>query len=192
MNSNNQKAIQPIEKWFTEANPRYKKQLISLGNYLVKIGIDENEVDLIKSRANMMPDLDLMNMKLLARVWIHIIRNKMSPNSNITELNFNGLLSDEDIDNEIRNFFPLEMPKGGKRKTGAYQETLLNELRATWLRYMEKCLPYSDVWNESIESAAYRVASIGLPLKYDQGDSIDNILTFTPSEISSKIDSLLS
>jgi hypothetical protein len=166
MNSINQKSVQPIEKWFTEINPRNRKQLTSLGNYLAKLEVDENEIDLIKSRANMIPGLEVLNMKFLARVLLVIIRSKIPPNSNI---------------------FPLEMPKGGERKTSQYQETLLNELRATWLRYMEKCLPYSDVWNEPIEAAAYRAASDNLSIGYGDINRIENILLLTPEEISAKV-----
>lgn len=185
----------PIEKWPLEINPRNRKQLITLGNYLIKFGLSESESETIKLRANLIPTLEHLNMKLLAQVWIYIKNMRISPDSTLMSLQYDQNINFEEIDTQIKSFNPkVELITTRSKKSAEEQEIYKYRFYATWLRYMQICLPYSNTY-ESLETTLSRVSARELGILPQQVNPPEVVYThFTeifPSEIYEEVNELV-
>lgn len=130
------------DSWSIGNVGRNEKQLVKLSNYLDKLGLDKNSIEYVTNNAMSIPMLDVLDMKLLARVWMYVINNSLESRTSISSFDAFNKVPFATID-EVANSGIANIEKNSKnRMTMEQKEIYKNRVFATWLRYLDICLTY--------------------------------------------------
>lgn len=131
-----------LDKWPLDNLGRNGKQLVSLGNYLDKLGVSRSNIDDIKESALNIPILERLNMKKLASVYVYMVDNNLSSMRSISEFNIMNRLPDYSIEESLNNTIAT-LDKSSKNKMSIGDKEIYKARNyATWLRYLDICMIY--------------------------------------------------
>ena len=143
----------PIEKWYLVQNPRKRVQLDLLEKYALKFKFEKSEAEIMREKANLIPTLEVLNMKLLARVWKTLYDENVVSGMSIDEMFTSDRMNYDKLNTAIDRILPKELPAGAKRMSVDAGLIYRYRYLVTWLRYAIICSPYLDL-NESLTDLA--------------------------------------
>jgi hypothetical protein len=132
----------PVSKWPLEINPNRESQLTTLGNYLEKENFTPNQIESVKYGANMVPNLESMNMKLFSKVISHLSNFHMANVENFVSLVSQGIVNDVSLDLITKSVIPDERSVIGKKLSEREKSSLYLRFRAESARYFDLAITY--------------------------------------------------
>ena len=131
-----------LNKWPIDNVGRNAKQLVSLGNYLDKLGVSQSNIDFIKESALGIPMLERLNMQKLATVYVYMNSNDLIHMKSITEFDPYNRMPNGQLEEMLNNTISESDKVAKVKMTGDDKEIYKARNYSTWIRYLEICFLY--------------------------------------------------